>query len=55
MTHEDPRAYLLGLEGVALLRAFTGECDREFALTHVASVRPVIAEVARVLRPAGTW
>lgn len=28
MIHEDPRAYLLGLESMALLRAFTGEFGR---------------------------
>ena len=33
VSYEDPRACLLGLEGIALLRAFTGEHDREFAPT----------------------
>ena len=42
--YEDPRAYLLGLEGVALLRAFTGEFDRDF----VEALANAAVEVDRV-------
>ncbi|GAA4228827.1 SAM-dependent methyltransferase [Streptosporangium album] len=33
MIYEHPLAYLLGLEGIALLRSFTGEYDRDFVDT----------------------
>ncbi|WP_112267408.1 class I SAM-dependent methyltransferase [Lentzea terrae] len=46
MIHEDPRAYLLGLEGIALLRAFTGEHDREFVEARIAEIRRVLADDA---------
>lgn len=46
MIYEDPRAYLLGLEGVALLRAFTGEHDRDFVEARIAEVRGVLADDA---------
>ncbi|MFH8616054.1 class I SAM-dependent methyltransferase [Streptomyces sp. NPDC017979] len=42
MTHEMPLAYLLGLEGLALLRTFTGEYDREFAEARIAEVRRML-------------
>ena len=46
MIYEDPRAYLLGLEGVALLRAFTGagDFDREFVQARIAEIRRVLAD-----------
>jgi SAM-dependent methyltransferase len=40
--HEHPLAYLLGVEGVALLRAFTGEYDREFVESRIAEVRRLL-------------
>jgi SAM-dependent methyltransferase len=40
--YEHPLAYLLGLEGVALLRAFTGEFDREFVEARLAEVRELL-------------
>ncbi|GHG48108.1 MULTISPECIES: class I SAM-dependent methyltransferase [Amycolatopsis] len=46
MIHEDPRAYLLGLEGMALLRAFTGEFGRDFVEARIAEVRRVLADEA---------
>ncbi|HEX9334821.1 MAG TPA: methyltransferase domain-containing protein [Pseudonocardiaceae bacterium] len=46
MIYEDPRAYLLGLEGVALLRAFTGEFDRDFVEARIAEIRRVLADEA---------
>jgi SAM-dependent methyltransferase len=42
--YEDPRAYLLGLEGIALLRAFTGEHDRDFVEARIAEIREVLAD-----------
>ncbi|MFD1050223.1 SAM-dependent methyltransferase, partial [Kibdelosporangium lantanae] len=42
MTYEHPLAYVLGLEGVALLRAFTGEYDREFVESRLAEVRRLL-------------
>ncbi|MEV4053721.1 class I SAM-dependent methyltransferase [Amycolatopsis sp. NPDC049688] len=46
MVHEDPRAYLLGLEGLALLRAFTGEFGRDFVAARIAEIRRVLADEA---------
>jgi hypothetical protein len=42
VTYEHPLAYVVGLEGVALLRAFTGEYDREFVAARLAEVRRLI-------------
>jgi SAM-dependent methyltransferase len=41
---EHPLAYLLGLEGVALLRGFIGEYDREFVDARIAEVRDLLAD-----------
>lgn len=46
MIYEDPRAYLLGLEGMALLRAFTGEFGRDFVAARIAEIRRVLADEA---------
>jgi ubiquinone/menaquinone biosynthesis C-methylase UbiE len=35
-------AYLLGLEGIALLRAFAGEYDREFTLARMQEIRALL-------------
>jgi ubiquinone/menaquinone biosynthesis C-methylase UbiE len=40
--YEHPLAYLLGLEGIALLRAFTGELDRDFVESRIAEVRRLL-------------
>lgn len=40
--HQHPLAYLLGLEGVALLRAFAGEHDRAFTEARIAEVRELL-------------
>ena len=32
--YQNPLAYLLGLQGIALLRAFSGAYDREFTLAR---------------------
>jgi len=37
--YQHPLAYLVGLEGVALLKAFAGEFDREFTEARLAEVR----------------
>jgi SAM-dependent methyltransferase len=42
MVYQHPLAYLLGLEGVALLRAFGGEHDREFAEARIAEIRRLL-------------
>ncbi|MFC7375921.1 MULTISPECIES: class I SAM-dependent methyltransferase [unclassified Brachybacterium] len=40
--HQHPLAYLLGLEGVALMRAFAGEYDRAFTEARIAEVRHLL-------------
>jgi SAM-dependent methyltransferase len=42
--YEHPLAYLLGLEGVALLRGFIGEYDRDFVEARIAEVRDLLAD-----------
>lgn len=40
--YQDPLAYLLGLEGIALLDAWAGEYDREFVEARLAEVRRLL-------------
>ncbi|MGP9536642.1 class I SAM-dependent methyltransferase [Brachybacterium sp. AOP43-C2-M15] len=40
--HQHPLAYLLGLEGVALLRAFAGEHGRDFTEARFAEIRELL-------------
>jgi ubiquinone/menaquinone biosynthesis C-methylase UbiE len=40
--YQHPLAYLLGLEGIALLHAFGGEYDREFTLARLAETRALL-------------
>jgi ubiquinone/menaquinone biosynthesis C-methylase UbiE len=40
--YQHPLAYLLGLEGIALLRAFAGEYDREFTLARLREIRALL-------------
>jgi ubiquinone/menaquinone biosynthesis C-methylase UbiE len=40
--YQHPLAYLLGLEGVALLRAFSGAYDREFTLARFLEIRELL-------------
>jgi SAM-dependent methyltransferase len=40
--HQHPLGYLLGLEGVALLRAFAGEHDREFTRARIGEIRDLL-------------
>ncbi|HEU5356826.1 MAG TPA: methyltransferase domain-containing protein [Actinocrinis sp.] len=45
MTHLSPLAYLLGLEGVALLRGMRdGDGDREFVEARIAEIRELLAD-----------
>ena len=49
--YQHPLAYLLGLEGVALLRAFAGGYDREFTLARFDEIRKLLAAPDAF----GTW
>jgi SAM-dependent methyltransferase len=40
--HRHPLAYLLGLEGVALLRAYAGEYDLEFTRARLREIRELL-------------
>src|SRR5262249_39437505 len=42
MIYQNALAYLLGLEGAALLRAFGGEYDRDFTEARLAEVRSLL-------------
>jgi SAM-dependent methyltransferase len=42
VVYAHPLAYLVGLEGAALLRAFAGEYDREFVEARLAEVRALL-------------
>ena len=43
MAHENPLAYVLGLEGLALLRSFTGgEGDRAFVEARITEIRALL-------------
>ncbi|MFD2354312.1 class I SAM-dependent methyltransferase [Nonomuraea ferruginea] len=62
MIHESPLGYLLGIEGMALLRAFTGAHGREFTEARIAEIRKFLddprladaaVDVARVDPVAG--
>lgn len=43
--HQHPLAYLLSLEGIALLRSFAGEYDREFVLARLDEIRALLDSV----------
>ena len=40
--YQHPLAYLIGLEGIALLRAFSGDYDREFTLSRLREIRQLL-------------
>jgi SAM-dependent methyltransferase len=42
MIYQHPLAYLLGLEGVALLRTFAGDFDRDFGEARIAEIRRLL-------------
>jgi ubiquinone/menaquinone biosynthesis C-methylase UbiE len=43
--YQHPLAYLLALEGIALLRAFVGEYDRDFTHARIREVRRLVDDV----------
>lgn len=51
MTYQHPLAYLLGLEGLALLRGWAGDYDRDFVLDRLAEVRRLLDEPALANHP----
>jgi len=40
--YQHPLAYLLGLEGIALLRAWAGDFDKDFAEARLAELRALL-------------
>lgn len=48
MIYQHPLAYLLGLEGVALLHAFAGDYDREFTQARLAEIRALLDSAAQL-------
>ena len=42
MIYQDPLAYLIGLEGIALLDAWAGDHDREFTDARLAEIRRLL-------------
>jgi len=42
--YQDPLAYLLGLEGIALLDSWAGDHDREFTEARLAEIRRLLAD-----------
>lgn len=42
--YQDPLAYLLGLEGIALLDAWAGDHDRDFVTARLAEVRQLLED-----------
>ncbi|ALG12618.1 class I SAM-dependent methyltransferase [Kibdelosporangium phytohabitans] len=50
VVHEHPLAYVIGLQGIALLQGFIGEHDREFIEARLAEVRELLAD-ERLARP----
>ena len=45
--YQHPLAYLLGLQGIALMKAFAGEQDRQFTLDRIAEVRRLLDDSER--------
>lgn len=46
MIYQHPLAYLLGLEGLALLRGWAGDFDKDFVLARLAEVRRLLDDEA---------
>src|ERR1700721_438934 len=44
MIYQDPLAYLLGLEGIALLDAWAGDHDRAFTEARLAEIRRLLGD-----------
>lgn len=51
MIYQHPLAYLLGVEGLALLRAWAGDHDEEFVRARLAEVRRLLDEPALAGHP----
>ncbi|HEY0641176.1 MAG TPA: class I SAM-dependent methyltransferase [Pseudonocardiaceae bacterium] len=51
MIHQHPLAYLVGVEGLALLRAWAGDFDREFVRERLAEVRRLLDDPALAGHP----
>ena len=51
MIYQHPLAYLLGLEGLALLRGWAGDFDRDFVLDRLAEVRRLLDDPALADHP----
>jgi SAM-dependent methyltransferase len=49
--YQHPLAYLLGIEGLALLRAWAGDYDEAFVTARLAEVRRLLGEPALVEHP----
>jgi ubiquinone/menaquinone biosynthesis C-methylase UbiE len=52
MIYQHPLAYLLGLEGVALLHAFAGDYDRDFTHARQAEVRALLDSAGQLVSGA---
>ena len=48
MIYQHPLAYLLGLEGIAVLRAFAGEYGRDFTEARLAETRALLDSVEQL-------
>jgi ubiquinone/menaquinone biosynthesis C-methylase UbiE len=48
LIYQHPLAYLLGLEGIALLRTFAGESDRDFTMARLAEIRALLDSVEQL-------
>jgi SAM-dependent methyltransferase len=46
--YQHPLAYLLGLEGIALLRAFSGVYDRDFTLARLREIQALLDSAAEL-------
>src|SRR4051794_3298603 len=53
--YQHPLAYLLGLEGVALLHAFGGEHGETFTLDRIRECRELLAMSERLGSGARAW
>jgi SAM-dependent methyltransferase len=51
MIYQHPLAYLLGLEGIALLRAWAGDFDQDFVDARLAEVRALLEDPLLALHP----
>ena len=52
MIYQHPLGYLLGLQGLALLRAFNGEHGRDFTLARFAEIRALLDDLDQAGEPA---